>query len=84
MCCHQMFREATSTGWADVHADVVDKVAAQLGDDEALVRASLRRERHAVRAARVLFTGARPTYRIREADLRHFCATYILEDSRGR
>ena len=35
-----LFREATSTGWASVHASVVKQVAAQLGDDERLVRAS--------------------------------------------
>jgi len=34
--------------------------------------------------ARVLLTGQRPTYRIREADLRTFRARYVLEDARDR
>jgi len=32
--------------------------------------------------ARVLRTGARPTYRIREDDLRTFLAQYVLDDAR--
>lgn len=34
--------------------------------------------------ARVLLTGSRPTYRIREVDLARFRAAFIVEDSRDR